>query len=135
MGYFRHEVHPQATANVLNIFFILKLFHWFLSLVQAWNSAWGREHSSWNICLRLLNDISKFLTQGLEAYFLKGFHKKSIFPMWNVKIYTSVCLTHHQCDTICLVLNLDQYEQNSLWLNVFQLNVNWGCVNRSKVLL
>ena len=39
-----------------------------------------------------------------------------------MKIYTYVSLKYDQCDTISLVLNLDQAEQNSLWLNVFQLN-------------
>ena len=31
-------------------------------------------------------------------------------------LYMSVSLTYHQCDAVFLLLNLDQVEQNILWL-------------------
>ena len=49
-----------------------------------------------------------------------------------MKIVISVYLTYHQYDTIYLVLNLDQAEQNIVWLSIFQLMVKLGCDNRSK---
>ena len=49
-----------------------------------------------------------------------------------MKISISVYLTYHQYDTIYLVLNLDQAEQNNVWLSIFQLMVKLGCDNRSK---
>ena len=48
-----------------------------------------------------------------------------------MKIYISVYLSYHQCDTLSLVLNLVQAEQNILWLNI----PTKGCENISNVLL
>jgi hypothetical protein len=48
------------------------------------------------------------------------------------KINVSVYLTYNKCDTISLVVNLDQTEQNIVWLSIFQLKVHLSCDNRSK---
>ena len=38
-----------------------------------------------------------------------------------VKVYISACFTYHQCDKISGVLNLDQGEQNVMWIPCIQI--------------
>ena len=68
---------------------------------------------------------------------LKYHNNKSCFKLfwvvgWVVVISISVYLTYHQIDTISLVLNLYQAEQNFVQLSIFQLKVKLGCGDRSK---
>ena len=84
------------------------------------------------IYICFVNSLSMSFEVTSYRWVLSDIRYEQISCTQNVKIYISVYLTYHQCDTISLLLNLDQCEKHIVWLSIFKLKVKLGSDNRSK---
>ena len=67
--------------------------------------------------------VNKFEVQVMECFVKFFIIVDSIHPAIYFFFYISVYLKYSKCDTISLVFNLDQTEQNIVRLSIFQLTV------------